>query len=109
MLHSLLTPPPAPLLLSGVEASFLDTAVRAGEVNRDYDDLMGAFHNAFFAKDTVTMDYIEQVIFLRKIAEVWNISPTLPYGELSAVLREKVQWLQSEYLPNHNPGDNIPK
>ena len=53
--------------------------------------------------------YYEQVIFLRKIAEVWNLSPTLPYGELGAALKEKVQWLQQEYLPNHNPGDNIPK
>ena len=39
----------------------MEAAVRAGEVDRDYDDLMGAFHNAFFAKDCITMDYIEQV------------------------------------------------
>ena len=50
--------------ITGAETTFLDSAVRAGEVSRDYDDLMGAFHNAFFAKDTVTMDYIEQVRYL---------------------------------------------
>lgn len=83
--------------------------MRAGELARDYDDLMGAFHNAFFAKDMVTMDYIEQVIFLRKVAEVWNIAPLQSYAELSAQLAEKVRWLIEEYLPNHNPGDNIPK
>ena len=44
-----------------MECTFLEAAVRAGEVDRDYDDLMGAFHNAFFAKDCITMDYIEQV------------------------------------------------
>jgi hypothetical protein len=93
----------------GAESTFLDAAVKLGEINRNYDDLMGAFHNAFFAKDTVTMDYLEQVIFLRKVAEVWNISPTLPYGELSAALAEKVAWLTQEYLPHHQPGDNIPK
>lgn len=83
--------------------------MRLGEITRNYDDVMGAFHNAFFAKDTATMDYLEQVIFLRKIAEVWNISPTLPYGQLSVALAERVQWLTQEYLPHHQPGDNIPK
>jgi len=53
--------------------------------------------------------YIFQVIFLRKVAEVWNISVTLPYSDLAAALRERVDWLLTEYLPHHNPGDNIPK
>ena len=92
-----------------MECTFLEAAVRAGEIDRDYDDLMGAFHNAFFAKDCTTMDYIEQVIFLRRCAEVWNIATTLPYAELVATLREKVDWLLGDYLPNHKPGDNIPK
>lgn len=70
---------------------------------------MGAFHNAFFAKDAATMDYVEQVIFLRKIAEVWNIPTTLAYAKLSTQLRAKVDWLLEDYLPNHKPGDNIPK
>lgn len=87
----------------------MDAAVRSGEITRDYDDLMGAFHNAFFAKDTITMDYIEQVIFLRKIAEVWGIATTQSYPKLCAALREKVTWLTEQYLPKHNPGDNIPK
>jgi hypothetical protein len=46
---------------------------------------------------------------LRKIAEVWNISTTLSYAALSVALKERVNWLLTEYLPNHNPGDNIPK
>lgn len=46
---------------SGVESTFLEVAVRAGEISRNYDDVMSAFRDAFFAKDTVAMDYIEQV------------------------------------------------
>lgn len=49
------------------------------------------------------------MIFLRKVAEVWNIAVTLPYSDLIAALRERVDWLLTEYLPHHNPGDNIPK
>lgn len=49
------------------------------------------------------------MIFLRKVAEVWNISIPSPYSDLTAALRERVDWLLTEYLPNHNPGDNIPK
>jgi len=49
------------------------------------------------------------VIFLRKVAEVWNIAVTLPYSDLIAALRERVDWLLTKYLPHHNPGDNIPK
>jgi len=44
-----------------VESTFLEVAVRAGEISRNYDDVMSAFRDAFFAKDTVAMDYIEQV------------------------------------------------
>lgn len=49
---------------TGGETTFLDAAVRAGEITRDYDDLMCSFHNAFFAKDATAMDYIEQVQYI---------------------------------------------
>lgn len=94
---------------SSVDLTFLDIVVRAGDISRDYDDLMSAFRAAFFDKDTHQQDHLEHVIFLRKIAEVWNIPPTLSVNDLSGKIKEKVQWLMEEYLPNHRPGDSIPK
>ena len=41
--------------------TFLEAAVRAGEISRDYDDIMTSFREAFFAKNAERMDYIEQV------------------------------------------------
>ena len=89
--------------------TFLDIVVRAGDISRDYDDLMSAFRVAFFKKDYKQQDHIEHVIFLRKIMEVWNIAPTLSVNALSAAIKEKVIWLRNEYLPAHNPGDSIPR
>ena len=89
--------------------TFLDIVVRAGDISRDYDDLMSAFRVAFFKKDYSQQDHIEHVIFLRKVVEVWNIAPTLSVNALSAAIKERVLWLKNEYLPSHNPGDSIPK
>jgi hypothetical protein len=89
--------------------TFLDIVVRAGDLTRDYDDLMSAFRAAFFTKDFSQQDHIEHVIFLRKVAEVWNIALTLGVTQLSAKLIERVTWLSDEYLANHSPGDSIPK
>jgi hypothetical protein len=70
---------------------------------------MSAFRAAFFTKDFSQQDHIEHVIFLRKVAEVWNIALTLGVTQLSAKLIERVTWLSDEYLANHSPGDSIPK
>lgn len=88
---------------------FLESAVLSGELTRDYDDLMIQFRAAFFARDFEQQEYIENVIFLRKIAEVWNIRVTQSYGGLVAELKERVAWLLNDYLPNHSPGDAVPK
>lgn len=91
------------------ELTFLDLVVRSGELTRDYDDLMSAFRAAFFGKDMKQQDHIEHVIFLRKIAEVWNIALTLGVVALSSSLKERVLWLKEEYLATHSPGDSIPR
>ena len=56
-----------------VTTTFLEAAVRAGEISRDYDDIMTSFREAFFAKNAERMDYIEQVkAYLTKSdAVVW--------------------------------------
>ncbi len=41
--------------------------MRAGEISRDYDDIMTSFREAFFAKNAERMDYIEQVKFALEI------------------------------------------
>jgi 6-phosphogluconolactonase/glucosamine-6-phosphate isomerase/deaminase len=89
--------------------SFLHAAVLSGEITRDYDELMSDFHRAFILRREDKMDQIENIIFLRKIAEVWNLTLTMSYNELSDRLRERVQFLQSSYLDTHEPGDAIPR
>jgi len=90
-------------------STFLTCAVSGGELTRDYDEVMCRFFRAFFSRDHARMDEIEHVIFLRKVAEVWSVSPTLPYTQLAEALVERVRWLLEEYLPHHQPGDSIPK
>eukprot|EP00605_Chrysophyceae_sp_TOSAG23-4_P001876 GSChrysophyteH1.ASY1.ANO1.2071.1 assembled CDS len=80
-----------------------------GELSRDYDELMAIFHDEFIKNNEEGKDTIERVIFLRKIAEVWAIVTTQSYSQLVIQLTEKVQWLLNEYLPNHHPGDAVPK
>ena len=67
--------------------SFLEKSVSRGDLQRDYDDLLGEFRRAFFAEldnsksskarrkkeQTMTRDEIENIIFLRKVAEVFDI------------------------------------
>ena len=96
---------------SGPDGSFrfLHDAVSTGELTRNYDDLMTAFNEAFFSKDYSTQDVIENIIFLRKVAEVWTIDLTQNYNKLIFELRAKVEWLRDEYLAKHQPGDAVPK
>lgn len=89
---------------------FLDDMVKAGELHRDYDDLMNEFHDAFFAKNVAIQAKVEDLIFLRKCAEVYMISKQQSYPTLIAELKEKVEekvW--KEYILAHQPGDAVPK
>ena len=89
--------------------TFLHAAVVSGEITREYDDLMADFNDAFIAKNEQTMDQIENIIFLRRVAEVWNLTLTMSYNELSEKLLERVEWVKDEYLAKHQPGDGIPR
>ena len=88
---------------------FLSDAVLAGEITRDYDDLMGEFRSAFFAQNFKAQDRVEHIIFLRKMAEVFNVRVTLAYQSLIRELGKAVENLRVEYLDKHSPGDGIPK
>lgn len=90
---------------------FLTTVVQQGEITRDYDDLLSEFRDAFFLGDSQAEieEKVENIIFLRKIVEVWMIPPTMNYALLIAQMKEKLDWLWNVYLPNHQPGDAIPK
>ena len=81
---------------------FLHDAVCAGEIGRDYDDLMAQFHTAFFAKNFKGQDHAEHIIFLRKVAEVWQISTSLKYDELENELKKRIEWIKTNYLGHHD-------
>jgi len=86
----------------------LAAIVNAGELTRNYDDLMIEFHQSFLARDEGHMDAIECVIFLRKVCEVFGIQIVQSYGLLSAQLKERVDWLLAT-LRSFRPGDAMPK
>lgn len=89
--------------------SFIEGAVKNGHLQREYDDLMSEFREAFFRHDFKTQDWIENIIFLRKVAEVWQVPLQQSYGSLTEALQEKVAWIKNEYLAHHQPGDAVPK
>lgn len=43
-----------------------------GELSREYDSLLSDFHDAFYANNTARMEFVEHIIFIRKVAEVGN-------------------------------------
>lgn len=88
--------------------SKLQDIVNAGELQRDYDDLMMEFHAAFQANDAAHQDAVECIIFLRKVAEVWQIQTVQSYSLLAAQLKERVDWLLSS-LNSMRPGDAMPR
>jgi hypothetical protein len=59
-----LSPPNVFFSLAPSDVTFLDAAVRKGEISRDYDDLMYSFHSAFYSRDSAEMDYLERVRIL---------------------------------------------
>jgi glucosamine-6-phosphate deaminase len=88
---------------------FLTEAVLSGEITRDYDDLMSEFNAAFFTRNSSGEERVESIIFLRKVAEVYNIVVTKSYQQLVLDLKNQIEWLREEYLKKHTPGDGIPK
>lgn len=88
---------------------FLEEAVTMGELTREYDDLMSDFRKAFIIKDEEAQDHIENIIFLRKIAEVWRNSLSQNYKVLCEELKKEVEWIKNHYLLAHMPGDAVPK
>lgn len=93
---------------AGPKCSTLSHLVNAGELSRDYDELMSIFRDAFQNKDQAGQDYVENIIFLRVVCYVWNIVLTQTYSQLEAQVQERVTWLLQEYLPKHQPGDAVP-
>lgn len=91
------------------EESVLARLVHAGELSRDYDELMAIFYEAFVSKNEAGKDEVEKIIFLRKICEVWNIVTTQSYTTLVVQIAERVMWLLEEYLPKQQPGDHVPR
>lgn len=89
--------------------TFIEGAVKNGHLQREYDDLMSEFRDAFFRQDFKTQDWIENIIFLRKVAEVWQITVQQSYGSLAEQLVAKVRWIKDDYLAHHQPGDAVPK
>lgn len=95
--------------VEGKNVSFLEYAVMNGEITRDYDDIMTQFREAFLVRDFHGQDTVENIIFLRKIVEVWNIPVHQSYNALCLAIRQQVNWVMDEYLRKHNAGDSIPK
>lgn len=80
-----------------------------GQISRHYDELLGEFSCLFFENKKPEERFIEHIIFLRNVCQVWDIVTTLSYRSLCAALTERVTWLLTDYLANHQPGDSIPK
>ena len=89
--------------------SILEHVVKDGEMIRDYDELLAEFRFLFFEQKRKGERQIENIIFLRNVCKVWGIITTMPYRSLCTKLTERVQWLLTEYIANHEPGDSIPK
>jgi len=89
--------------------AFLRTAVDAGEVFRDYDALMADFRRCFWAKDAAGEARVESLIFIRKVEEVFVDGASSSAGDsLFSAIREGVEWVRTEYLDKHTPGDAVP-
>ncbi|RYG68049.1 hypothetical protein EON64_06060 [archaeon] len=95
--------------MEGSTTSLLEDIVRKGLLTLEYDDLMCEFHDAFHTKDFKMQDYIENVIFLRKVAEVYKITVTSNYNQLITELKGRMAYIQEEYLKKHIGGDVLPK
>jgi hypothetical protein len=82
--------------------------VSNGELQRDYNVLLSNFRQAFFANEKVAQQDIENIIFLRKVAEVFDIPLIKESTEndgsvgdcdrISHALIVKMELIRSEYL-----------
>ncbi len=95
--------------VTGTKLPFIDHAVTAGQLTREYDDIMIEFREAFFEKDFATQEHIENIIFTRKVAEVWQIGLTQSYSAIIVQLKAKVEWIRNDYLSHHQRGDAVPR
>jgi hypothetical protein len=93
----------------GGARSVLEAIVLDGQMTRHYDELLAEFRCLFFAQKRREERFIEHIIFLRNVCEVWDIVRTLPYRALCVALTDRVSWLLSDYLASHQPGDSIPR
>jgi glucosamine-6-phosphate deaminase len=74
-----------------------------GAVTKEYDLLMSEFRVAFFAQDCRTQEYIENIIFLRKIVEVWKLDVlAVDSDSLSANILNIVEDIRNGYLATVN-------
>jgi hypothetical protein len=75
-------------------SSFIDECVANGRVSIDYDALMSEFRVAFLAKDYAAQERIENLIFLKMVASVWEVPTAVGSSNSSlavaAALTDKV-------------------
>ena len=88
--------------------AFLKAAVDAGEVFRDYDELMADFRECFWARNAAGEARIEHLIFIRKVEEVFVDGGATHGSGLFDAIREGIEWVRTEYLDKHMPGDAVP-
>jgi hypothetical protein len=88
--------------LGGADADYapLLRLLQEGQTGKLYDDLMTEFYLSFIHKNFEQQESIEHVIFIRKVAEVWNLSTPLSPDTLV----ETLDWIRMEYLSKHSPG-----
>ena len=86
--------------------TIITNMITTGQLTKEYDELMNEFRDSFYTKNESTQDTIENIIFLRKIIEVWKLTTTGNYNNIINELKSKIAWIQNE-LVTHQPGDHV--
>jgi glucosamine-6-phosphate deaminase len=86
--------------MSGANDSyrFVSSAVSSGDLNKTYDAIMTEFRIAFSSGDLKAQERIEKVIFLRKVAEVFDVDVACSKNTLIEELKAKIESVRSDYL-----------
>lgn len=84
--------------------SFTYIAYAYGYLNMSNDDLMTIFRHAFYRKNEEQEEFVENIIFLRNIIEIFNIKDNFINN-----LYKSLIWIIDNYLNSHSSGDNVPK